>query len=182
MILKPNMNWLANQKGELPSVQVNVYHSADLIQVQFDVDDPLPCFRAEIRADGERCYEDSCVEIFIRSLDNPNEYFNFEFNSRGFCLAAKGTSREGRIPFTKEEYSKIQRVMTSPQIQGLSVIWSLKVSIPKSLLGELASDGAKIEGNIYKCGDLCERPHYLSLFPIDTDKPDFHRPEFFKEL
>lgn len=182
MILKPNMNWLANQEGELPTVQVSLHCNADLIQIQFDVDDPLPCYRAQIRADGERCYEDSCVEIFIQSLENPNEYFNFEFNSRGFCLAAKGSSREDRIPFIKEDYSKIHRVATSPQIQGLSIIWALKVSIPKSLLGEPSPSIDKVIGNVYKCGDLCERPHYLSLYPIDTDKPDFHRPEFFKEL
>ncbi|MDE6490265.1 MAG: hypothetical protein K2L49_03810, partial [Muribaculaceae bacterium] len=23
------------------------------------------------------------------------------------------------------------------------------------------------------------QPHYMSLFPIDTPQPDFHRPEFF---
>ena len=25
-------------------------------------------------------------------------------------------------------------------------------------------------------------PHYLSWMPIDTPKPDFHRPEFFGKI
>jgi hypothetical protein len=33
--------------------------------------------------------------------------------------------------------------------------------------------------NVYKCGDKLSTPHYLSLAPIKTTDPDFHRPEFF---
>ena len=30
--------------------------------------------------------------------------------------------------------------------------------------------------------DKAKTPHYLSAFPIETEKPDFHRPEFFNFL
>ena len=30
--------------------------------------------------------------------------------------------------------------------------------------------------------DKTAHPHYLSWSPIGTEKPDFHRPEFFGEL
>ena len=32
---------------------------------------------------------------------------------------------------------------------------------------------------IIKCGDDLTVPHFLSWNPIKTEKPDFHRPEFF---
>ncbi|MBR3471266.1 MAG: hypothetical protein IKH22_01600, partial [Prevotella sp.] len=35
---------------------------------------------------------------------------------------------------------------------------------------------------VYKCGDCLSVPHYLSLFPITTERPDFHRPEFFQDI
>lgn len=182
MILQPNMNWFANQQGELPSVQVYIQHKIDAINIRFNIEEPIACYRAQIHGDGGPCYEDSCVEIFIRSLDNTNNYFNFEFNSRGFCLAAKGPSREERIFFDKTLYSKIQRVLIYPQIQDDSIYWALKVTIPKSILCSTSSALAKLEGNVYKCADLAERPHYLSLYPINTEKPDFHRPEYFQTL
>ena len=40
----------------------------------------------------------------------------------------------------------------------------------------------KLLGNFYKCGDATLLPHYLSWSQIDTEQPDFHRPEFFGEL
>jgi len=182
MILRPNMNWFANLHGELPSVQVYVQHDAEAVHVRFNVEEPLTCYRAEIHSDGGSCYEDSCVEVFIRALDNPNDYFNFEFNSRGCCLAARGPTRSEREPFTQSLYSKIHRLLIYPQIQGDSIYWAIKITIPKSILGATANSFSKIEGNIYKCADLAEKPHYLSLFPINTEKPDFHRPEFFRSL
>ena len=39
-----------------------------------------------------------------------------------------------------------------------------------------------LRANFYKCGDKTAHPHYLSWSPIHTEKPDFHRPEFFGEL
>ena len=42
-----------------------------------------------------------------------------------------------------------------------------------------SGDGLKVKGNVYKCGDMLPHPHFLSFFPIDLPKPDFHRPDFF---
>jgi hypothetical protein len=43
-------------------------------------------------------------------------------------------------------------------------------------------EGVTLRGNLYKCADKSKTPHYLSAFPIETEKPDFHRPEFFQEF
>lgn len=39
-----------------------------------------------------------------------------------------------------------------------------------------------MKANFYKCGDGLTVPHYLSWSPIVTEKPDFHRPEFFNQI
>ena len=36
--------------------------------------------------------------------------------------------------------------------------------------------------NLYKCGYNLSHPHFLSWRPIRTEKPYFHRPEFFGEV
>ena len=55
-------------------------------------------------------------------------------------------------------------------------------SIPPEIFDMKSFEGVALEGNLYKCADKAKTPHYLSAFPIDTEKPDFHRPEFFQVL
>ncbi len=60
--------------------------------------------------------------------------------------------------------------------------WSLAVTIPAgSLVHHPMTDwgGKTLSLNMYKCGDALPRPHYLSLYPIASAQPDFHRPECF---
>ena len=33
--------------------------------------------------------------------------------------------------------------------------------------------------NFYKCGDLTVNKHYLAWQPVGTERPDYHRPEYF---
>ena len=42
--------------------------------------------------------------------------------------------------------------------------------------------GVKLRGNFYKCGDLTRYEHYGMWNPVQSDTPDFHRPESFGEL
>lgn len=42
--------------------------------------------------------------------------------------------------------------------------------------------GKTIRANFYKCGDALKKPHFLSWSPINIEKPDFHRPDFFGEI
>ena len=43
-------------------------------------------------------------------------------------------------------------------------------------------NGLEARMNLYKCGDNLSHPHFLSWRPIATEKPDFHRPEFFERV
>lgn len=177
MLLLANLHWTQNQKYELPSVQVYTEHTLEYYSFRFKVAEPLTCYRAEIYSDGGPCFQDSCVEIFLKESPKTENYFNFEFNSLGFCLAEQGNSKKDRTPFSNKEYKWIKRMVVSPQHHQNYVYWAIKVSIPKHLFN-YPKHAAPV-GNLYKCANLAITPHYLSLYPIYTPDPDFHRPEYF---
>ena len=118
MLLKPNLSWTANQNKSLPTVQAQVSLQGNLLQVDFAVEEPLDCFRAEVREDNGSSWEDSCVEIFLKNPANPSEYFNFETTSRGFVLAAKGVSRENRTLLDSAQLAKSSGPNSLPAWQG----------------------------------------------------------------
>ena len=181
MLLKPNMKWTANQGIIHPMVTAEFSQTTNSVVVKFTVEEPLDCYRAAVQEDNGRSWEDSCVEIFLQNPANPAEYFNFETTSRGFVLAARGNDRNNRQTLPLEAIAKIKRSGTAPSIQDDSVYWTMSIEIPAEIFGIKAFE-APLRGNLYKCGDKSNTPHYLSAFPIETEKPDFHRPEFFQIL
>ena len=181
MLLKPNMNWTANQGIIHPMVTAEFFWTPRAITVKFTVEEPVDCYRAAVQEDNGRSWEDSCVEIFLQNPANPAEYFNFETTSRGFVLAARGECRENRQTLPLETIAKIQRTGSTPSIQDNSVYWNMTVEIPAEIFG-INSFEQPPRGNLYKCADKANTPHYLSAFRIETEKPDFHRPEFFNIL
>ena len=149
--------------------------------VKFSVEEHIDCYRAAVQEDNGRSWEDSCVEIFLQNPANPAEYFNFETTSRGFVLAAHGTGRNDRQTLSLEAIAKIKRSGTAPSIQDDSVYWTMMIEIPAEIFG-IKKFEEPLCGNLYKCADKANTPHYLSAFPIETERPDFHRPEFFQIL
>lgn len=130
--------------------------------------------------------DDSCVECFL-SIPGSREYWNFEFNCIGTINASHRESRENPVRLSDEELSQIKRYAscgTRPfeEMEGLFA-WNLVVAIPFSLLGLKIEDSETLlKGNFYKCGSKTSSPHFLSWTPINTPKPDFHRPEFFGDI
>lgn len=182
MILNANMNWIPNQGIQLPVVLAEVNVTANEIQVDFTVEEPEECFRAEVREDNGRSWEDSCVEIFLQNPANREEYFNFETTSRGHVLAAHGPDRNNREVLPQSEIDKIIRTKQLANVAGNLICWGMNIRIPANIFGLSSFEGCVLRGNLYKCGDKSKTPHYLSAFPIETEKPDFHRPEFFQEF
>ena len=181
MLLKPNMKWTANQGIIHPMVRADFSRTERAITVKFTVEEPVDCYRAAVQEDNGRSWEDSCVEVFLQNPANPAEYFNFETTSRGFILAARGTGRENRQTLPLEDVAKINRTMTAPSIMDDSISWSMSIEIPAEIFG-IKEFKESLRGNLYKCADKANTPHYLSAFPIETERPDFHRPEFFQIL
>lgn len=182
MILKPNTLWAPNQNVILPTVMANVSIEKDFFSVEFIVEEPIECFRAEVTENNGRCWEDSCVEIFLQDPSNSGAYFNFETTSRGFMLAAHGPDREHRQALPTTSIDKIHRTKQTASVVGNLVCWGMRIDIPAEILGIPNLSEVRLRGNIYKCADKAKTPHYLSAFPIQTERPDFHRPEFFQEF
>jgi hypothetical protein len=180
--LKPLWNKMAQV-----SVEACVDASENSIAVNFKVKEAMECFCQIKELDGEAVWQDSCVEVFLRMLDANDCYANFEFNSKGVCYAAYGKDRQNRTELSKSEYAQIIRIPSGISIEDDICKWTLSVQIPFALLRKScplsnASYPKELEGNLYKCADLAVKPHYLSAFPINTPKPDFHRPEFFGRI
>ena len=141
--------------------------------------------RARNTEDNGRQWEDSCVEVFIQDPEDGN-YYNFEINALGKVLACTGPDRHNRTPRPVEEMEDILRFS---QVEGGPIeeegihTWRVGVVIPFYLIGiDPENLPGSIRANFYKCGDKTAHPHYLSWSPVETLRPDFHRPEFFGEL
>ena len=86
-----------------------------------------------------------------------------------------------------EELKRIKRY-ASPgnrpfeEMEGL-FSWEVVVAIPYDLIGlDKQNLPDSLRANFYKCADASSLPHYLSWNPIQTEHPDFHRPEFFGRM
>ena len=134
---------------------------------------------------NEPVWQDSCVEVFIADPDGCG-YRNFEMNCIGTLLSAHQKARgKDVVRITPEQAAQVIRLTsleyeTFPEKEGLHE-WSAAIGIPFSLLG-CEERPRELKANFYKCADGSSLPHYVSWAPIDTPKPDFHRPEFFGTL
>ena len=141
--------------------------------------------RAQNTEDNGRQWEDSCVEVFIQDPSG-TIYYNFEVNPLGKVLACTGPDRNHRTPRPSVEMQQILRFgqrENGPLDQSGVQSWRVGLVIPFSLIGvDPEHLPNSIRANFYKCGDLTAHPHFLSWAPISTEKPDFHRPDFFGEL
>ena len=177
--LNANPAWYPN--GDQPEVTVSCTKNFDELDFVFTVLEPKECFRLECRNDGEPCWQDSCVEVFIQS-PSLGGYFNFETNAAGKTLAEFGATRNNRTPFTPEAYHAIHRSVLMPvttQPDGrLKWIVQIRISLETLHLSSIEP----IIGNLYKCASNAQNPSYLCAFRVDTPSPDFHQPKFFRNL
>ena len=186
-----------------PKMEVALAHTGDRLLLHYRVEED--CVRAAAEADGGRVWEDSCCEIFLQpnteklsSQQAEIPYYNIECNCAGTLLVAKGEDRHDRQPATAKTMQSANRwsSLMKTAVSGANgrftlplkdgkVSWHMALVVPATALfdsGITDFSGQKMRGNIYKCGDCLTTPHFLSLFPIDTPQPDFHRPEFFREF
>lgn len=192
-----------------PKMEVALAHTSDSLLLHYRVEEN--CVRAAAETDGGRVWEDSCCEIFLQpsfGIENsPSQqggvrggspYYNIECNCAGTLLIGKGEDRHDRQPATAatlqsaNRWSSLMKTAVSGEngrytipLKDGKFTWHMALVVPATALfdsGITDFSGQTLRGNIYKCGDCLTTPHFLSLFPIDTPQPDFHRPEFFGEL
>lgn len=142
--------------------------------------------RATAMEDNGNSWEDSCCEFFVTDPYD-GTYYNFELTCIGSLLSSK---RKSRIDSKLQDPALLSRVIRYSSLEHKPIEisdkvfgWTVVMLIPFELIGiDRDNIPVSVRGNFYKCGDLTAHPHFLSWNPIQTPKPDFHRPEFFGEL
>jgi len=142
--------------------------------------------RAQVTKDLGPVADDSCVEFFMMVPGN-EEYWNFEFNCIGILNGSHRVVRPEPMRLTSEELSSIKRYSScgsdAIEEQDGTFCWDLTISIPLNLLGLDAENLPDyIMGNFYKCAGKTTNKHYVTWNPIESEKPDFHRPDCFGKL
>lgn len=178
------LNW-AKEYAYRPITIFNIARSNDAIFIKYNVHGSM--LRAIYSNDQEAVHEDSCVEFFCMPVGSET-YTNFEFNCIGTCSASSRKGRNDDVkPFSTTEMQTIERYPSMGrkafnEMEGMFE-WELTVKIPFVLIGIDANNlPEKIMGNFYKCADGTDSMHFVSWSSIPTEKPDFHRPDYFGKL
>ena len=175
-----NVNW--PEYPYAPSVDFHIANSDKAVAVMFKVtEDHVKAVAMETNGP---VWEDSCVEFFVTMADG-QRYMNIEMNCAGTILVGKRLSKTDAQHLTEAEISTIRRVTSLPhepidsRAEGQSW-WAIEV-IPYEIFG-YDHKPESLRANLYKCGDKCDQPHFLSWSPIPLPAPNFHCPQFFGEI
>ncbi len=150
------------------------------ILVKFTAEDRF--IRAKYKNHNDPVYKDSCVELFLSPKpDTDKRYINFETNANGAMLVGLGVSRHERRLFSEAECSGVTAKAEITD-NAFSITLSVPFSFLEGIFGRIDKDNCIMHMNLYKCGDETPKPHYACWSMIETDEPDYHRPEFFGKL
>lgn len=178
-----SLNWPAAYPYR-PLTVVSAAHSGKHIFLDFLV--RCNYLRAVNYTPNSPVSEDSCVEFFVSAGEDTQAYWSFCFNCIG-TIRAKWRDGVSCRFLSPDELSRIKAhasVGTRPfqEVEG-SFIWSVSVAIPLDLIGiEYKGEPIELRANFNKCASSTSQPHYLSWAPIDSETPDFHRPDCFAPL
>ena len=178
------INW-KEEYPYCPKMSVRMALTNDTFLIHYQVDEQAVL--ARYTKDCDQVWTDSCAECFLLGADK-RTYFNMECSCIGTLLIGQGEGRKGRHLMSPDMLQTVGR-WSSLGRKPFGLIekathWELALSVPYSIFGEESPlfNNDVIFGNVYKCGDDLPTPHYVSLFPISIESPDFHRPEFFQAL
>ena len=126
---------------------------------------------------------DSCMEMFLMPFPDDERYINIEINPAGaMVMDLHRTRRE------KEELVFRYRKNLGLAVFSEAGSWSAEFKVPFRMLREIFGSsyehgcGSVLYANFYKCGDETQTPHFGMWNEIESDRPDFHRPEYFGRL
>lgn len=187
-----NIDQFAGRKPDhFPRTQAKLAYDVAALYVIFKVEDRFVRALAEYYQGA--VYEDSCVEFFFTpGEDLSMGYFNLEINCGGTALFHHQKRRKvDEIPVSKADFDSLSIAHTLPKIVKPeikeAVTWVVEYRLPFKILSSYTQiktpqTGSSWRANLYKCADKSSHPHWLTWSPVDTPKPDFHRPEFFGRL
>ena len=168
-------------KEQYPSeaeAKFKIAHDGNRICVLFE------CTTDEIRnmntSDQSPVSDDSCVEVFLEPCAG-DEYRNLEVNYCGAINASHRRSRKESTRMTPDELSRVWtfRRNAPTNTDNGKYRWLQYICAPFDLIGIEYYEGKQIRGNVYACAAKASKPYFLCWNPIDTQSPDYHRPEYF---
>ena len=175
-ILLDKINWGFTEYT--PEVYAKVVYDEFGFTVEFVTKESDPL--REKTEHNQEVSQDSCVEFFVNfDPENSDEYINFEVNANGVMRADIRTDRYNYTGFPIED---IKSLNIETKIED--DYWTVKYKIPMELIKKYypkfdINKCEYIKGNMYKCGSWTKIRHYMTLFELKCEKPDFHRPEYF---
>lgn len=164
-----------------PKVEFNVTYSNEGFHAHFNVYESKPYASYKNHFDPVCC--DSCVEWFIYfDPENCNRYFNFEVNANG---AMDVCFRLDRDIFDLVSVEDVNSFNINVDIKD--DYWTVDYTIPFEFIKKYIKDyefkkDVVLKSNVYKCGEDTEFEHYGCWGMVDPDAPDFHTPQYFKEM
>lgn len=138
--------------------------------------------RCECRKRDDPCWEDSCMEFFIKPFADDERYMNFEMTPNGVYLCAVGKDRDNRKPLALlTEHAP--EVKAQKHENGWSLALKVSCELIEAVYGKtFKAEAGTYNGNFYKCGDKTDHPHYGSFSKMGTLPPGFHNPDLFAEI
>lgn len=134
---------------------------------------------ANIRAEGKELLdapcEDSCVEFFFAPINGDSRYMNIEYNPNCWVFVGMGSCVDDLVRFIPET----EFPLTS-ESSRTGDGWEITYQIPFSFVRRYfpcfsPCSGYEMRGNLYKCGDLTNPPHYFTWNELTGDVLSFHR-------
>ncbi|MCB9075938.1 MAG: hypothetical protein H6552_10445 [Chitinophagales bacterium] len=179
-------NYLWSENSYKPRVEAKVCYNDRNLFVN------LKSYEVEITAKyteiNDPVHKDSCVEFFVNLFPcKTNKYFNFEVNPIGTMHIGFGAvGSRIHLPIEDVKKVRINSTISKPIIGEYgNNFWEIYYRIPISLFEkyyELKFNSDNAIGNFYKCGDEAKYNHYGVWNNIDSEKPNFHQPNYFGDL
>ena len=153
-------------------VQVRTSLADDALIARFSVTSPSVNAK-KVLDPGEHPYRFDVVELFLTFSDGGFPYFEFE-------VSPYNQTFQVRIISKKEHHESVDLGLTSTAAI-VTGGWSAELKIPLKSLG-WDGDPRNIRGNLYSVLGAAKNRSYWSAYLPKAARPDFHQPQYFKQL
>ena len=171
-----------NQRGENEdgvSAEAQLSWSDEAIHVRLMAHEKN--IRCTLTEKTDPIWEDSCLEFFLRPTEDLH-YFNFEFNLNCALYLGYETGKPDLTRLLVRDADELFR----PHAERTEDGWQITYRVPFVFIQRFFREfqpvsGLRFYGNLYKCGDRTEHPHYLTWNPVPAGR-SFHSPEDYGRL
>ena len=158
-----------------------VFKEGDGFYVRMETEETNP--RAVNTQRHSSVCQDSCLEFFaVYDPANSMKYINIEMNAIGtwLCYFCESNKVNNIIEKSSDSLPEIEPFKTE-------TTWGTTLHVPLDMIedcypGVKITEGSTILMNFYKCGDKTDKPHWGAWSEVETEKPNFHVPQYFSEV